>query len=37
MPVQAQSGVSGTSTLKLEIRNQDKIFETASKTINIEF
>lgn len=37
IPLKAQEGVSGTSKLRLEINNQDKIFETASKEINIEF
>jgi hypothetical protein len=37
MPLIAQAGLSGISTLKLELSNQDKVFETASKEINIEF
>lgn len=37
MPLQAESGVSGVSKLRLEIENKDKIFQTASKEINIEF
>ena len=37
MPLQAQSGVSGTSKLRLEIENRDKIFQTTSKEISIEF
>ncbi len=37
MPLQAQEGISGTSRLKLEVENMDKIFETASKEINLEF
>ena len=37
LPVQAQSGVSGTSSVKLEIENLDKIFQTASSAININF
>jgi hypothetical protein len=37
MPLQVETGVSGTSTVKLEISNQSKIFETASKEININF
>jgi len=37
MPLQTQAGTSGTSTIKLEIDNQDKIFETASKEINVQF
>ncbi len=37
MPLQAQSGISGTSKLRLEIENRDKIFQTTSKEISIEF
>lgn len=37
MPLKVQEGTSGTSKLKLEIENKDKIFQTASKEINIEF
>lgn len=37
MPLQAQSGVSGRSKLKLIIENMDKIFQTASKEISIGF
>jgi hypothetical protein len=37
IPLQTQSGVSGISKLRLEIENRDKIFQTASKEINIEF
>jgi hypothetical protein len=37
MPVQAQAGVSGTSKIKLEINNSDKIFITTSKEINVTF
>jgi len=37
MPLQAQSGVSGTAKLRLDIASQDKIFETASKEMNITF
>jgi len=37
IPLKAQAGVSGTSKIKLEIRNRDKIFGTASKEINVEF
>ncbi len=37
MPLQVQSGTSGTSNLKLLIENQDQIFQTSSKEINIEF
>lgn len=37
MPLKAQEGTSGTSKLKLEIENRDKIFQTASQEINIGF
>lgn len=37
MPLRAQTGVSGTSRIKLEITNKEKIFESASKEINVEF
>jgi len=37
LPIAAESGVSGTSRLKLQVENQNKIFETASKEILIEF
>lgn len=37
MPLQVKEGTHGTSILKLEITNQDKLFESASKEINIEF
>ncbi|MFA6300925.1 MAG: hypothetical protein WC609_01080 [Candidatus Paceibacterota bacterium] len=37
MPVKVQSGVSGTSKIKLEINNIYKIFETASKELSVEF
>lgn len=37
MPLQVPEETSGTSKLKLEIENRDKIFQTASKEINIEF
>ncbi|MEK7539164.1 MAG: hypothetical protein AAB595_00775 [Patescibacteria group bacterium] len=37
MPLKAPEGASGTSVLKLQIDNQNKIFETTSKEINIEF
>ncbi len=37
LPLQVQSGVSGSSTVKLEIENMDKIFQTASKEINFTF
>ncbi len=37
LPLQVQSGVSGTSTVKLEIENMDKVFQTATKEINVTF
>lgn len=37
MPLKVQEGTSGISKIDLEIRNQDKIFESVSKEINIEF
>lgn len=37
LPIQARGGVSGTSLVKLEIENLDKIFQTASGAININF
>ena len=37
IPLQVESGTSGTSRVKLQIDNQDKIFQTVSKEINIEF
>ena len=37
MPLSAQAGTHGTSKLRLDISSQDKIFETASKEINVEF
>jgi len=37
LPVQAQTGTSGTSKIKLEINNIDKIFESANKEINVSF
>ena len=37
LPLQVQSGVSGTSTVKLDIENMDKIFQTASSEINVQF
>ncbi|MEO7597106.1 MAG: hypothetical protein ABIS26_01735 [Candidatus Paceibacterota bacterium] len=37
IPLKAETGVSGTSKLKLDISNNDKIFETAQKEINIEY
>ena len=37
MPLQVEAGTRGTSKLKLEIENKDKIFQTTSKEINIEF
>src|SRR3989338_6831816 len=37
IPIRAQGGASGVSKLRLEIENRDKIFESASREINIEF
>ena len=37
MPLRTESGIFGTSRLRLEIENRDKIFQTAEKGINIEF
>ncbi|OGI68747.1 hypothetical protein A3A05_00230 [Candidatus Nomurabacteria bacterium RIFCSPLOWO2_01_FULL_41_12] len=37
MPLKTQEGISGTSKLRLEIENRDKIFQKASTEINIEF
>ena len=37
MPLRAQAGVSGTSKIKLEVNNIDKIFESASKEIIVNF
>lgn len=37
LPLQIQPGTSGTSDIKLQINNMDKIFETANKEINIQF
>lgn len=37
MPLQTEAGTHGTSKLRLDITSQDKIFETASNEINIEF
>lgn len=37
LPLQVQAGVSGTSKIKLEINNTEKIFESASKEITVEF
>ena len=37
LPLQVQSGVSGTSTVKLDIENMDKVFQTASSEINVQF
>ena len=37
MPLRAESGTSGISLLKLTIENQYRIFQTATKEINIEF
>ena len=37
LPIKAQAGVSGTAKINLEINNSEKIFETASKTITVQF
>lgn len=37
LPLQVQSGVSGTSAVKLEIENMDKVFQTATKEIDVQF
>lgn len=37
LPLQTQAGTSGTSKIKLEINNMDKIFQSANKEINVEY
>ena len=37
IPLQAQAGTSGTSKIRLEINNTDKIFESVVKEINVNF
>ena len=37
IPLQARAGVSGTSKIDLQINNNYKIFETASREINVQF
>lgn len=37
MPLQIETGTHGVSKLRLKIENQDKIFQTTEKEINIEF
>jgi hypothetical protein len=37
MSLKVQPGISGTSKIRLEISNNNKIFETASKEINVNF
>jgi len=37
LPLQVQTGISGTSKIRLEINNTEKIFESASKEINVKF
>ena len=37
IPLQTQAGVSGTSKIDLQISNSYKVFETASKEINVTF
>ncbi len=36
-PIQAQAGTSGTSAIRVEVNNSNKIFETASNEINVNF
>ena len=36
LPLQTQSGVSGTSKIRLEIENKDRIFQNTSREINVE-
>ncbi|MFA5792019.1 MAG: hypothetical protein WC884_03210 [Candidatus Paceibacterota bacterium] len=37
IPLKTQTGVSGTAKIRLEINNTDKVFQTATKEINVEF
>ncbi|HEV7702341.1 MAG TPA: hypothetical protein VGO63_02780 [Candidatus Paceibacterota bacterium] len=37
LPVKVESGVSGVSTLSLELENNEQLLGTASKQINVEF
>jgi hypothetical protein len=37
IPLKVQEGVTGTSILRLEVNNIDKVFESATKEINVEF
>lgn len=37
IPLKVQEGVTGTSTLRLEVNNIDKVFESATKEINVQF
>ncbi|MFA6177757.1 MAG: hypothetical protein WC694_02590 [Candidatus Paceibacterota bacterium] len=37
LPLKAQAGTSGTSKIRLEINNTEKIFESAIKEINVNF
>lgn len=37
IPLKVQPDIHGTSTIKLEINNTNKIFETAKKEINVQF
>ena len=37
MPLQVEMNTHGTSKLRLNIENKDKIFQTTNKEINIEF
>ncbi|MFA6257612.1 MAG: hypothetical protein WC671_01205 [Candidatus Paceibacterota bacterium] len=37
LPLKAQAGISGTSKIRLDINNIDKIFESTTKEINVSF
>jgi len=37
LPLQVKAGTSGTSKIRLEINNTEKIFESATKEISVEF
>jgi len=37
LPLKVEEGITGTSKVRLQIDNKDRIFQTASKEINIEF
>jgi hypothetical protein len=36
-PITTQTGTSGTSTIRLEVNSSEKIFETATHEVNVEF